>query len=257
MNGVPEREEMLDMVALYALGVLPREEAALVASFLANDDEARAEYVAMRTGAESLALTADEPVDSARSARMKERLMARVRRADGAATVAGRRIGPNPGWLWAAGLATAASLLVATIAGVQDVTAQSRSAQAEGRANALATQLADRTRAGRRDQEMIADLASPDARRYTVTGGSVIVHGEHVYFALEKLPVLPKGKVYQAWTLAKGAKAVQPSLTFTPGVRIVALPVDATKVGAVAVSVEPDGGSKAPTSTPIFVRPLS
>jgi hypothetical protein len=35
------------------------------------------------------------------------------------------------------------------------------------------------------------------------------------------------------------------------------LPVDASKVGAVALSVEPDGGSKAPTSSPTFVRPLS
>jgi anti-sigma-K factor RskA len=51
-----------------------------------------------------------------------------------------------------------------------------------------------------------------------------------------------------------------PSVTFTPnsdGVAIVALPVDATRVGTVAVSVEPDGGSKAPTTTPTFVRPLS
>ena len=74
------------------------------------------------------------------------------------------------------------------------------------------------------------------------------------------LPPLPKGKVYQAWTLPKGAKAVQPSLTFSPnadGVAVVALPVDASKVGAVAVSVEPEGGSKTPTTTPTFVRPIS
>ena len=53
---------------------------------------------------------------------------------------------------------------------------------------------------------------------------------------------------------------MQPSLTFTPnadGVAVVQLPVDADKVGVVAVSVEPDGGSKAPTTTPTFIRPLS
>src|ERR1700722_13203621 len=38
------RESMLESVALYALGVLPREDAALVAAFIANDDEARREY---------------------------------------------------------------------------------------------------------------------------------------------------------------------------------------------------------------------
>jgi anti-sigma-K factor RskA len=81
-----------------------------------------------------------------------------------------------------------------------------------------------------------------------------------MYLTLAKLPPLPRGKVYQAWTLPKGAKAVQPSLTFSPnadGVAVVALPVDASKVGAVAVSVEPEGGSKTPTTTPTFVRPIS
>jgi hypothetical protein len=62
-------------------------------------------------------------------------------------------------------------------------------------------------------------------------------------------PALPKGHVYQAWTAAKGSATMQPSVTFTPnadGVAVVALPVDATRVGTVAVSVEPEGGSKAP-----------
>ena len=66
------REQMLELVALYALGVLPREEAALVIAFIATDDEARAEYEDLRAAADALALTADEPVDSARTARMKE-----------------------------------------------------------------------------------------------------------------------------------------------------------------------------------------
>ena len=88
----------------------------------------------------------------------------------------------------------------------------------------------------------------------------MVVRGDRVYFALSKLPALAKGKVYQAWTLPKGATKVVPSVTFTPnadGVAVVALPVDAHGVGAVALSVEPEGGSKAPTTTPTFVRPLT
>lgn len=52
--------------------------------------------------------------------------------------------------------------------------------------------------------------------------------------------------VYQAWTLAKGAKTVQPSMTFIPDVR----------TALVAVSVEPTGGSERPTTKPIAAVPL-
>ena len=58
----------------------------------------------------------------------------------------------------------------------------------------------------------------------------------------------------------EGAKAVAPSITFTPsadGSAIVAVPPISAPLAAVAISVEPQGGSKAPTSTPTFIRPLS
>jgi hypothetical protein len=53
---------------------------------------------------------------------------------------------------------------------------------------------------------------------------------------------------------------VQPSVTFSPdrnGTAIVSLPVDAATIGGVAVNVEPAGGSTAPTTKPIFLRPLT
>ena len=53
------REQTLDTVALSALGVLPRDQAALVAAFLASDDEARAEWNDLRAAAIALAQTAD------------------------------------------------------------------------------------------------------------------------------------------------------------------------------------------------------
>jgi anti-sigma-K factor RskA len=260
MSEAVSRDDMMELVALYALGVLPRQESALVAAFLAGDDAARAEYLALRAAADALALSADEPVDSARSARMKERLMARVRNEPASGALARRRIAPNAGWLWAAGVATAASLLFATVTGVQVVTLRGQLTQSEQRATSLSTQVAQGSRVALRDRQMLTDLVSPDAKRYDIAEGSVIVRGDRMYFALSKLPALPKGKVYQAWTLPKGAKAMQPSLTFSPnpdGVAVVALPVDASKVGAVAVSVEPEGGSKQPTTTPTFVRTVS
>jgi anti-sigma-K factor RskA len=82
----------------------------------------------------------------------------------------------------------------------------------------------------------------------------VLTHGDRLYLAMHGLPAPPRGRVYQAWTLAKGAKSVAPSVTFTPaggGIAVVRLPEAATTIAAVAVSVEPEGGSKQPTTTPI------
>jgi anti-sigma-K factor RskA len=264
MHDGDPREQMLDQVALYALGLLPREDAALVIAFIANDDEARAEYDDLRTAADAVALTADEPVDSARTARMKERLLARVRADVAERGAPGRGIALSRGWVVGAGLLAAAALVFSLITVSQTVTLRGDLLTAQRRAATAQTQLAQVERSDARTRndltQTLTDLISPDARRYDVAAGTVIVRGNRVYFALSKLPALPRGHVYQAWTAAKGSTAMAPSVTFSPntdGVAVVELPVDAEKVGTVAVSVEPDGGSKAPTTTPTFVRPLS
>jgi anti-sigma-K factor RskA len=41
------------------------------------------------------------------------------------------------------------------------------------------------------------------------------------------------------------------------GVAFVPVPVNASSIAAIAISVEPDGGSKQPTSKPTFVLKLS
>ncbi len=255
-----DREALLENVALHALGVLPRADVPAVEAFIARDDQARREYDDLRAAADTVAQVAIEPVDSARSARMKERLMARVRDDAAAATVAQRRIGPNPALSWGVGLAAAAAMVFGFVSVIQDVGLRSDLAASQRHAAALQTQLAQSERVGASDRRTLTDLVAPDAKRYAVAAGSVIVRGEHVYFTFSKLPALPRGHVYQAWTIAKGAKTPAPSVTFTPnadGVAVVALPGDAAKLAAVAVSVEPDGGSKAPTTKPTFVRPLT
>ncbi|HEV2740497.1 MAG TPA: anti-sigma factor [Candidatus Elarobacter sp.] len=255
------REAMLESVALYALGVLPRDEAAFAVAFIANDDEARREYEDLRAAADAIAHTAQEPVDSATSARMKERLLARVRSDAAAGTVVPRRISPAyPAWLWGTGLAAAAAIVFSLVTVVSDVNVRADLATTQRRAANLQTQLAQNERSSARDRQTLADLVAPDAKRYQVADGSVVLRQNRLYFALTKLPPPPKGHVYQAWTAPKGSTVMAPGPTFVPnpgGVTVVPLPVDATRVGVVAVSVEPEGGSKAPTSTPTFVRPLT
>ncbi|MBV8364599.1 MAG: anti-sigma factor [Candidatus Eremiobacteraeota bacterium] len=88
----------------------------------------------------------------------------------------------------------------------------------------------------------------------------MIRRNDHLYIAMDGMPLPPKGHVYQAWTEHVGAQKMAPSVTFMPdrsGVALVSLPVNASTVAAIAVSVEPDGGSKAPTTKPEFVVKLT
>jgi hypothetical protein len=165
-----------------------------------------------------------------------------------------------PAWLWGTGLAAAAAIVFSLVTVIADINVRGDLAAASRRTTTLQQQLAQNERATARERQTLADLLAPDARRYQVADGSVILRRDRLYFALSKLAPPPKGHVYQAWTATKGSSTMVPGPTFVPnpaGVTVVPLAVDGTRVGVVAVSVEPEGGSKAPTSTPTFVRPLT
>ena len=69
----------------------------------------------------------------------------------------------------------------------------------------------------------------------------------------------PPGKVYQAWYIRPGA-APTPTPVFVPdasGDASVELPVGAEKGLTIAVTVEPAGGSKAPTTKPFLVASIN
>ena len=103
----------------------------------------------------------------------------------------------------------------------------------------------------------IADLSA--ARRVAFAQGDVLVAPDRLFIVLHGLPALPVGKVYQMWTLAKGAKTVTPSVTFTPdehGSALVTIPANAATTAATAISVEPAGGLQQPTTKPIALIKL-
>jgi anti-sigma-K factor RskA len=222
-------DEMLDNIAMYALGSLSPEEAAEVAAHIETCKECRAEYQFMRPAVTAVAHSAEACADAstgaaAASPLIKARVMQRVR-----AEARQQRV-PR---VWPAYLFAAACLAIALITGLAQIALNAR----------LVSQ-----------GQTIADLTAPDARRFAFSGGEVLTRGDHLYLAMRDLPAPPPGHVYQAWTLAKGAKAVAPSTTFLPGsggATVVRLPETATTLAAVAVSVEPMGGSKQPTTKPI------
>src|SRR5665213_2224766 len=155
--------------------------------------------------------------------------------------------------------AAAAAVVFALVSVIQNFSLRSDLHEAQQRVAALQTHVDADRRTVARDRGMLTDLSASDAKRYTVAYGTVVTRGAHVYLALTSLPPLTRGKVYQAWTLARGAKTVAPSVVFTPsenGLTLVPLRADARSLAAVAVSVEPEGGSRQPTTKPTFVQPL-
>ena len=247
--------EMLDEVAVYALGALPPADARRVRAHIASCAECQEEYHRLRSTASLIGLTAETVVDdrTCPSTLLKPRIM----RAIAAQSAPPHDARPK---MWPAYLVAAACLAIAIVSSMANisVTAQNRQMQAELSRNTDATKKLAETL--NQTRTMLADLLSNDAKRYDVDGGQIVTHGSHVYIAMRSLPQPPHGKVYQAWTLAKGAKKVAPSYTFVPdanGVAVVPLPVDARATAAVAISVEPEGGSKQPTSKPIAVVPLT
>ncbi len=247
-------DELLDSVALLALGVLGEDEARDVRRAIAHDERLREEYRALRASADLVGYAAEpETVDEVQSARMK----ARLRRAIGASAPAAPRH-----WrvVWPAWVAAAAGLVLALFTTLQNVGLRDDLQAARDAADSLRTRVAAETKRANERDTQLADLLAPDAKRYPVSDGEVIQRGDRLYLALSALPKLPRGKVFQAWTLQSGQKTVAPSITFTAadnGSVLIALPPQSKRLAAVAISVEPAGGSSAPTTKPLWVRPLS
>jgi anti-sigma-K factor RskA len=289
----PQDDARLDEIAALALGALPETEAREAAAQLALDAEAAREYAELRPVADLLGYSAETPESAPselQSARMKSRLLRQIRsdvaagngtplvasaaEASSAGT-APSEIAPGPARVlpvrppmpWLAYLAAAACLAVAFLATFNLSSVRSANQTNEQQIALLKAQLDQKTQtaadANARlalTQSQLADLIAPGNVRYAVPGGVVERSAGRILIALQHLPPPPKGKVYQAWTLRKGAKAVAPSSTFLPdstGLALVELPGSASDIAAVAVSIEPAGGSKQPTSKPNFIRPLS
>ena len=252
-------DTMLDNVAVYALGSLPPAEAQAVRDHLRTCEECRAEYKELAPAAAAVGYSAEACEDATSGAiappspLLKKRIMQQIR-----PNIAEMRaVRPI---VWPAYAVAAACLLVALVTSIINISLNEELRSSQTQLAQLNTHAAALTREMAYQRTALADLISPDSQRYPVSSGEVVKHGSRLYIALNALPAPPKGKVYQAWTLRSGATQMSPSVTFVPnqgGVAVVAVPGNTSNVVAVAVSVEPDGGSKQPTSKPTFVLKLS
>lgn len=219
-----EHDFVLDDLAMLALGALTAPEAAALRAHIATCGACAQEYARLKAVADVLPLGAAES-DAMPDPQLRQRVLAMV---------SPRKPATNA---FASYIAAAAALLLALIFGTLYATTNTRV---------------------REQNVMLGDVTAPSAQHYRVQTGEVVRNGDRIYLALRGLPAPPTGKVFQAWTLPKGSKRVSPSVTFTAqnGIVLIRLPVRGMTVGAVAVSVEPAGGSLQPTSKPIFLVTL-
>ncbi len=258
-------DAMLDDVAVYALGALPRDQARAVREHLASCAECAAEYRRLKPAVDAVAYSAEACPDAASGAvvpspRLKARIMDEVRRsAPARLTNVGEMRAVRP-IVWPAYAVAAACLAVALITTAFNISLNEELHQSQAQLAQLGTHAKMLTRKVATQRTELADLTSSDSQHYAVEGGEVVRHGNRLYIAMDEMGMPPHGKVYQAWVMRSGGTRMTPSVTFMPdrsGTAVIHVPVQASRVVELAVSMEPEGGSKQPTSKPTFVVKLT
>jgi len=128
--------------------------------------------------------------------------------------------------------------------------------------------LAEKTQEATKASQILDFLNQPETKSVGFSGteaapprGNFFVNARAgVLMIASNLPKLQPGKTYQMWLIPKGKNPL-PAGLFRPDdsghvTHLQAGPVDAASVAAVAVSLEPEGGSPQPTTTPIIVAPV-
>jgi Anti-sigma-K factor rskA len=156
---------------------------------------------------------------------------------------------------WPAYLVAAACFAIALTSSIANISLLGQVRQEDRERATLSERSMALARSLAGERTALFDMLDTRTRRYHLGEGEVITHGSRIYLALEALPEPPRGKVYQAWTIAKGSTKATASPTFLPdprGIALVALSEDARFIKEVSVTLEPDGGSKEPTAKPLM-----
>jgi hypothetical protein len=180
------------------------------------------------------------------------------------------RRAPNTApWVpWLSGLVAAAAIVAAVVFGVANSHTQSQLNAARAQNQALAANQAkveaELSQARAHDQVLAEILGSPHVTlvsQATTKGGVAVVvldaAKRQLVVGTSGLPALSAGKVYQLWLIGP-VKIVSAGL-LPAAQNGVTSPVVATGVikgDKLGLTVEPAGGSKQPTTTPILALPL-
>jgi anti-sigma-K factor RskA len=235
-----------DLRDAYVLGALPDDERAAVEAYLALHPERQAEVDDLMGVAGLLALAPQEqePPDG-----LRQRLTEVVESEAVPSEPARREPSPWLGWLGNfrnVALGAAALLLVALLSwnvllqgDVRDLRGQVEEARAADQA--------------RQTQEIkLGGTWAQQGTRAEVT----TLEDDRAVLVVEDMPAMPENRTGQVWVIENGKP--EPSGLLAPAGDTAAAAITTPLKGAdaIAVTVEPAGGSDAPTSDPVLVREL-
>jgi anti-sigma-K factor RskA len=252
-------DELDGLYELYALGVLDAEEKDEIDEHLAR--ECRECTAQLRRAVEVTALFATLPEQVTPPKRLRKRVLA---------SVGARQAAPPWTMVWAAAAACLAIALVVVgmkMAGdLDDTHRELRAANAEREQARRELQSSQRQVSDM--QAALQFLNEPETVVATFGGGAplpprgrILVNPNRgVLLIASHLPPAPEGKTYEMWVVPKKG-APQPAGLFqsdAQGNVMHLLPgrVDRAQTAAIAVSLEPQSGSPAPTTKPFIVAPL-
>jgi anti-sigma-K factor RskA len=236
-------DEMNELYELYVLGVLEPEETASIEEHVRDQCEYCVGHIAeaslVAASLSNLAELQKPP------SRLRQRIIASVKPEQT----------KNRGWLWAVAVLSAACVALVALA--------------IGSASSIRIyreQISELTAERGQLREAVEILSRSETRTVQFGRADNQAHGRvfvnrnrGLVFVGSQLPQLAANRTFQLW-LIPAAGAPQSAGIFRPNpagdfVNVRTTPID-TGVQAVAVSVEPSGGSPAPTTTPILVVPL-
>ena len=238
-------EELKEMFELYTLGVLETEEREEIDQHLARGcaECRRNLHAALAMNSTLLGLTPD----AAPSKNLKRKIVAMVGGKESA------------GWGSMAALVAAACMLALAVwTGMLE---RQKSDQLADARRTVSEMRADRDRV----LSALSFLNQPDTQevgfgKNKPAHGNVFVNPSRGVLLLgSNMPMLPAGRAFEMWVIPKGG-APRPAGMFqaTDGsaVHMFAGSVDPSTIAAIAVTIEPEAGSAAPTSEPFIVAPV-
>lgn len=244
-------DEVHTLIGAYVLDAVDDVERAAVERHLAGCEVCAAEAAELREAAARLAESTAQPPPPG----LRERVLAEAAQTRQARPT-GRQPRPGGSARWRRWTAVAvAACLVAVGGGFAAWSVQQQRVYAERVRAEAARERADQ--AQRRADDIATVLAAPDAvtRRVEVAGGgrvTVVVSArqDRAVVVLDELRRTPAGKAYQLW-LIKGAQPRSAGVLPSRATKATQLLYGLGGADLLGVTVEPAGGSRQPTTTPI------
>ena len=233
----PMRERFDDLKEAYALGALSEEERREVEDYLGKHPELHAEVDDLESAANLLALA---PREHEPSPKLRRDLLRRISSSTDVTPAADPTTRQTTFWrhFGTGGLGAAAALALVTIG----MFAWNASLQEE-----------NRTLQGELEGQQKSYALQSTGEAQEVRGEVVRLGYERAVLVAEGLPSPPEGETYQAWIMREDVP--EPAGLFEPNdTGAAAAPIEGSIEGAdaVAVTVEPSGGSSSPTSDPLM-----